>query len=145
MRWTAARTHWVGWVAVAAGAVLCVLGWYGISGERYVARQLPYLASSTIPGAALIVAGSVLVAARQPREERAEADEAWSTGSEPSAPEPPGPVAVSTDPPVRVPGGKLYHRPDCPLVAGKPGAEPVPGREPVLSPCPVCEPQGETH
>lgn len=138
MRWTAARAHWVGWVAVASGAVLCVLGWYGVSGERYVARQLPYLASSTIPGAALIVAGSVLVAMRQPPEERvdrAEADEA-----QPCAPEPPGPVAVSTDPPVSVPGGKLYHRPDCPLVAGKPDAKPVREREPGLSPCPVCEP-----
>jgi hypothetical protein len=38
-----------------------VLGWYGVSGERYEARQVPYLASATIPGAALIVAGAVLV------------------------------------------------------------------------------------
>ena len=33
------------------GAVLCVLGWYQISGQPTVAQQLPYLASATIPGA----------------------------------------------------------------------------------------------
>src|SRR5579859_3819475 len=56
-----------GWVTAAAGAVLCVLGWYGVSGESVAERQLPYLASATIPGAALIVAGAVLVAARPAR------------------------------------------------------------------------------
>ena len=52
---------WTGWAALAAGAVLCVLGWYGVSGERFAERQLPYLASCTIPGAALIIAGAVLL------------------------------------------------------------------------------------
>ncbi|MEU8920178.1 hypothetical protein AB0D10_04470 [Kitasatospora sp. NPDC048545] len=58
--------EWVGWLLVAAGAVLCVLGWYGVSGEPFVEQQVPYLASSTIPGAALIVAGAVVVALRPP-------------------------------------------------------------------------------
>jgi hypothetical protein len=147
MRWTAARLHRIGWVAIATGAVLCVLGWYGVSGERFAERQLPYLASSTIPGAALIVAGAVLVASRQPPGGRAaqdEADEArYSTPGAPDAPDTPGPVAVSTGPPVAVTGGKLYHRPDCPLAMGRPDAQPVPAgsaRERGLSPCPVCEP-----
>ncbi|AUY54088.1 hypothetical protein [Streptomyces sp. CB01881] len=48
----------------ATGAALCVLGWYGVSGEQFAEQQIPYLASSTIPGAALIVAGVVLVALR---------------------------------------------------------------------------------
>ncbi|MCM2576571.1 hypothetical protein [Streptomyces meridianus] len=43
---------WAGWAALAAGAVLSVLGWYGVSGERFAERQLPYLASGTVPGAA---------------------------------------------------------------------------------------------
>src|SRR5579884_192387 len=59
-----AGLRYPGWVAGGAGVVLCVLGWYGVSGERYVARQVPYLASATAPGVALIVAGAVLVAAR---------------------------------------------------------------------------------
>ncbi|MCF2532991.1 hypothetical protein [Yinghuangia soli] len=53
-----------GWLVVLVGAILCAVGWYGVSGEKYEARQIPYLASATIPGAALIVAGAVLIAAR---------------------------------------------------------------------------------
>ncbi|MBM7173531.1 hypothetical protein JQK87_35130, partial [Streptomyces sp. G44] len=49
---------WAACAALAGGAVLCVLGWYGVSGERFAERQLPYLASCTVPGAALIVAGA---------------------------------------------------------------------------------------
>lgn len=59
-----ALREWPGWFIAAAGVVLCVIGWYGVSGERFAARQLPYLASATVPGAALIVAGAVLVTAR---------------------------------------------------------------------------------
>src|SRR5579883_1873380 len=59
-----AGLRYPGWVAGGAGVVLCVLGWYGVSGERYVARQIPYLASATAPGVALIVAGAALVAGR---------------------------------------------------------------------------------
>src|SRR5579859_954458 len=66
-----------GWVTAAAGAVLCVLGWYGVSGESVAERQLPYLASATIPGAALIVAGAVLLARpdEEAQRERAAGDE----------------------------------------------------------------------
>ncbi|TXS29014.1 hypothetical protein EAO71_09635 [Streptomyces sp. ms191] len=120
---------WGGLVAAAAGAVLCVLGWYGVSGERFAERQLPYLASCTVPGAALIVAGAVLVTAagRVPARPR----------PAPYAPED-VPAPSSDAPPVRVPDGTLAHRPDCPLVAGRAEAEPVGDAE--LDPCPVCEP-----
>lgn len=137
MRWTAARTRrafeqWGGWVALAVGAVLCVLGWYGISGERFAERQLPYLASSTIPGAALIVAGAVLVGrAPEPRADQPEPPVGGVPGR---------PVAVSTDPPVAVPGGSLFHRPDCPLAEGKPGLVAA-AADADLRPCPVCEPE----
>ncbi|MEU7294348.1 hypothetical protein AB0A76_14245 [Streptomyces exfoliatus] len=129
---------WAGLAAAAGGAVLCVLGWYGISGERFAERQLPYLASCTVPGAALIVAGAVLVAAayalpvRPPEPGR----------PEPIRPEPgtePDPAAPSPDGPLlRVPGGTLAHRPDCPLVAGK--ADALEAGKASLAPCPVCEP-----
>ncbi|MFD9034565.1 hypothetical protein ACFVZW_26020 [Streptomyces sp. NPDC059567] len=121
---------WGGLAAVAGGAVLCVLGWYGISGERFAERQLPYLASCTVPGAALIVAGAVLVGAagRIPVRGPAPSHEAAEDIAPPS----------SEEPPVRVPGGTLAHRPDCPLVAGRADAEPAEDAE--LDPCPVCEP-----
>ncbi|MEU0667771.1 hypothetical protein ABZ508_16850 [Streptomyces lavendulocolor] len=137
------RVLWWGGIAAAAtGAVLCVVGWYGVSGERFAERQVPYLASCTVPGAALIVAGAVLAAGavlgagavpgagvplRRPPADGAEQEPA-------GAPDRPS----SDAPPVRVPGGTLAHRPDCPLVAGR--AEAVPAGDAELDPCPVCEP-----
>ncbi|WP_406461390.1 hypothetical protein OH768_40625 [Streptomyces sp. NBC_01622] len=140
---------WAAWAALAAGAVLCVLGWYGVSGERYAERQLPYLASCTIPGAALIVAGAILLthgrgALATARVEElyallvaAEADDAGESAEAAAAP-----LAVSGDL-LMVPGGTLWHRADCPLVAGKPEAVPVDAKlvaNGELSPCPICEP-----
>ncbi|WOX25234.1 hypothetical protein [Streptomyces solicathayae] len=139
---------WAGLAAVAAGAVLCAVGWYGISGERFTERQLPWLASSTVPGAALVVAGAVLVAvgavtsAGRPAgaaEAKSEWESEWDSDRESESgirEEPPAPS--SEEPPVRVPGGTLAHRPDCPLVAGRPEAVPV--GDDALDPCPVCEP-----
>ncbi|OKH98510.1 hypothetical protein A6A06_30630 [Streptomyces sp. CB02923] len=61
-RFGARLAPWGGWAALAGGAVLCAVGWYGVSGERFAERQIPFLASCSIPGAALIIAGAVLVA-----------------------------------------------------------------------------------
>ncbi|MEV7002172.1 hypothetical protein AB0N62_31435 [Streptomyces sp. NPDC093982] len=140
---------WAGWAALAAGAVLCVIGWYGVSGERFAERQLPYLASCTVPGAALIIAGSLLLthgrgalAAARVEElygllvavEPADADESGQAAT--------APTAVSGDL-LMVPGGTLWHRADCPLVAGKVEAVPVDAklvRGGELGPCPICEP-----
>ncbi|MGW8604709.1 hypothetical protein ACWGLB_37900 [Streptomyces sp. NPDC055893] len=143
---------WSGLVAAAGGAVLCVLGWYGISGERFAERQLPYLASCTVPGAALIVAGAVLVVAAyalpvrppEPHGRETAEDGSGSVGGPVTGPAGDGPVAEGTPPPssdgppLRVPGGTLAHRPDCPLVAGRPGA--TEAGDAALAPCPVCEP-----
>ncbi|MCB5167089.1 hypothetical protein LG634_19885 [Streptomyces bambusae] len=121
-------------LALVCGALLCAAGWYGVSGERFAERQIPYLASCTVPGAALLVAGAVLLTA------------VWR-------PAPPGPGRPaeplsaegaagpprSPGPPLRVPGGTLAHRPDCPLVDGRTDAVPAAG-DGGLSPCPVCEP-----
>jgi len=140
---------WAGWAALAAGAVLCVLGWYGVSGERYAERQLPYLASCTIPGAALIVAGAVLLAQGRSALAAARVEElyallvaAGAEEAEESAEAAAAPLAVSGDL-LMVPGGTLWHRADCPLVAGKAEAVPVDSKlvaNGELSPCPICEP-----
>ncbi|MFD5632461.1 hypothetical protein [Streptomyces sp. NPDC127072] len=140
---------WAGWAALAAGAVLCVIGWYGVSGERYAERQLPFLASCTVPGAALIIAAAVLLthgrnalaAARVEELYRllvaagpADADESGQAAATP--------VAVSGEL-LTVPGGTLWHRADCPLVAGKAEAVPVDAlllASGELGPCPICEP-----
>jgi hypothetical protein len=144
---------WAGWAALAAGAVLCVLGWYGVSGERHAERQLPYLASCTVPGAALIIAGAVWLTHGRGALAAARVEELYGllVAAEPADAEEPGqaaaaPLAVSEDL-LMVPGGTLWHRADCPLVSGKAEAVPVDselvagGR---LGPCPICEPAEET-
>ncbi|MFE9041925.1 hypothetical protein ACFYOG_13515 [Streptomyces sp. NPDC007818] len=136
---TARFLLWCGLVAAVGGAVLCVLGWYGISGERFAERQLPYLASCTVPGAALLVAGAVLVAAAARAGPPPSPDTEPSPGTEPSPDTVLPPPPSSGGPPLRVPGGTLAHRPDCPLVADRPDAVPAAG-DPALAPCPVCEP-----
>ncbi len=152
-----ALREWPGWFTGAVGVVLCVLGWYGVSGESVTARQLPYLASATAPGAALIVAGAVLVAARSsgsggragPRDltdRRVEVlytllvEQPDGTAAEQPAPEGDGPLLA-------LPEGTLYHRRGCLLVTGKERAEPVDeagARQRGLAPCPVCDPPALT-
>ncbi|MFJ8113244.1 hypothetical protein [Streptomyces sp. NPDC096132] len=141
---------WAGLTALAAGAVLCVVGWYGVSGERFAERQLPYLASCTIPGAALIVAGAVLLTYGRTHTATARVEELYGllVATEPEEPEeaeaPAAVVPVAVSGELRmVPGGTLWHRADCPLVAGKPEAVPVDGgllASGDLDPCPICEP-----
>ncbi|WP_449350035.1 hypothetical protein [Streptomyces shaanxiensis] len=142
---------WAGWAALAAGAVLCVLGWYGVSGERWAERQLPYLASCTVPGAALIVAGAVLLTHGRGALAAARVEELYGllVAAEPAEAEesaPRAPLAVSGDL-LMVPGGTLWHRADCPLVAGKVESVPVDAKllaSSELGPCPICEPVEET-
>ncbi|MEU3891517.1 hypothetical protein [Streptomyces sp. NPDC029041] len=144
---------WAGWAALAAGAVLCAVGWYGVSGERYAERQLPYLASCTIPGAALIIAGAVLLAQGRGSLAAARVEELYGllvaaepAGTEETGPAVLAPLAVSGDL-LMVPGGTLWHRADCPLVAGKAEAVPVDSKlvaSGELDACPICEPAEET-
>ncbi|MFD8568581.1 hypothetical protein [Streptomyces sp. NPDC059639] len=131
---------WTGLAALAAGAVLCVIGWYGMSGERHAARQLPYLASCTVPGSALIIAGAVLLTYGRSTLATARLAELYELL-----------VAVETPPRTRpagnllmVPGGTLWHRADCPLVESEPEAVRADARTITaagLGPCPICEPQ----
>ncbi|WP_246127119.1 hypothetical protein [Embleya hyalina] len=148
-----ARTHG-GWLVGLCGALLCAVGWYGVSGERYEARQLPYLASATIPGAALIVAGAVLVVGT-----RRGTAEAAGTSVENAElrrmmgrlyellvePEPTDAAAGAGAGAawVTVPGGARYHRSGCSLVRGKDGVAPVGAtavRDRDLRPCRLCDP-----
>ncbi|WP_051943328.1 hypothetical protein [Streptacidiphilus rugosus] len=160
LSWGAGRT---GWVCGAAGALLCVLGWYGISGERYAERQLPYLASASIPGAALIVAGAVLIArpdpeqAREQERERSGRDEElrrqlallYDLLVEEAGRTPQGgglATAAGSGVPTRLsylPNGRTYHRAGCLLVEGRGDALPVTpagARDRGLRPCPLCAP-----
>ncbi|MEV0122864.1 hypothetical protein AB0I16_15180 [Streptomyces sp. NPDC050703] len=131
---------WAARATLAAGAVLCVLGWYGVSGERFAERQLPYLASCTVPGAALLIAGAVLYTHGRSALAASRVEELYTllvtTEQPPSEDQPP---TAESDDLLMVPGGTLRHRADCPVVAARPEAtEPDPAA--VTAPCPICEP-----
>lgn len=117
-----------------AGVVLCVLGWYQISGQPTVPQQLPYLASATIPGAALLVVGLVLLLRGPLPRGSARYYAVRSTGVT---------AAASTTALVRVPDGRYLHVPDCPLLDGR--TDVMAAEEPAeptaaLRPCPLCRP-----
>ena len=162
----ALRTH-LGWVCCAGGVLLCALGWYGVSGERYTARQIPYLASATAPGAALIIGGTVLLAARRrdaadsPEQQRNREQmqrqlsvlyqlltDAVETAEGPSRPtaDSAADSAAATDAAgllLAVPGGRTYHRTGCLLVQGRQDPERLldgTAAERGLRPCPLCDP-----
>lgn len=148
-----ADRRWLPAAVGLAGAVMLFLGWWGASGVPTVAEQLPYLASGSIPGAALVVAAAVLFSRDATGGGSARTDELIAQLHEllvegvpesEVAPTSASPVpAAPVEGVVALPSSELYHRADCLLVAGKPGVEPVDG--PIvaarrLSPCHVCEP-----
>ena len=155
----------LGWICCAAGVLLCALGWYGVSGERYAARQIPYLASATAPGTALIVGGSILLAARrrnaQPTPELeqmqrqlavlthllTEAAQAERAESAERGPDGAASGAANGAPwLLSVPGGRTYHRSECLLVLGRQDPERLLNGDATargLRPCPLCEPPEE--
>jgi hypothetical protein len=57
------RTQWdrVGaWIAIAAGGVILLIGWVGVSAHVYPAEQLPYIISGGLGGVAIIGIGATL-------------------------------------------------------------------------------------
>lgn len=57
------RTQWdrvAAWVAVAAGGLALLVGWFGVSGSVLPAEQLPYILSGGLGGLALIAVGATL-------------------------------------------------------------------------------------
>lgn len=60
---TWARLQWdraLALLAGVAGAVCLVVGWIGVSGTPYIAKQVPFLVSGGLGGLALLIAGATL-------------------------------------------------------------------------------------
>lgn len=145
------------YAAVLIGGALFALGWYGISGTSVVAQQLPYLASASLPGLALVISGAVLVSGDRSRRSNDRAAEMVTTlyrllteAVENPADEPGTESANDpTAPPTRdatlvaLADSSRVHRRDCALVRGKPDAttvDPTEIESRGLTPCPICEP-----
>lgn len=144
----------VGWSLAALGVVALVIAWAGVSGEIFVARQVPYVVSGGLGGLALIVLAGVLLgthdlygyAARLDRVEQKVDDihrvlvMAWGDGTGRSLDDGAtagGPVVVAA-----LPKGSSYHRLDCVAVQGK-AADRIPAEQAVhlgLASCKLCEP-----
>ncbi len=145
-----AGRSWLGTALALAGAVLMFLGWYGVSGTASVGEQLPYLASGSIPGAALIVAAAIVLARESGQHTAQRTDALIAEIHALFVEEIPAAAATIEEPLTRalgacvaLPGGELFHKPDCALVFGKADITPVDAASLVdrhLAPCGVCEP-----
>jgi hypothetical protein len=152
--WTAVRPF-VGWVLAAAGAVALFVGWFGVSGERLTAKQLPYLVSAGLTGVALFIMAGVFLATDDIRRQfdrigelEHKVDDLYSLFvTELSAPARPAGAAVGSATFVALPAGTSYHRATCSLVTGKADVSTVSPRqigERGLRPCRVCDPEPAT-
>lgn len=159
-RWAGdAARPWIGWILVALGAVLMLLGYLGVSREALPAKQIPYLVSGGIGGMFLAVLGAYFLGVQQLRSDSGRLDRLERMVEElhqallrrPDAPDLTV-LAASTNgshagsgPARRVvvaDGGELFHRASCALVAGKEAEDlsPATARKRGLRPCPACEP-----
>jgi hypothetical protein len=120
---------YLGYLFVAAGLVALFLGWYGVSGQSLVAKQLPYLASEGLVGVVLITIGNRIFLINDLRRDSGRLDRLEEMVAELHAvllsrsdavADAPGVTARATEKPFRaVPRGTSYHLPECAMVAGK--------------------------
>ena len=134
--WSAIRPV-AGWLLALAGAVALFLGWYGVSGTPIPAKQLPYLVSGGLTGVALVVLAAAVLASADTRRQIVElrevarkVDHLYDLLTEPEPDEHVVPTVVE--------GGATWHRPGCPLVAGKPARAATEKELATLRPCRVC-------
>jgi hypothetical protein len=166
-RWVGGSTRpLIGWVLAAIGVIVIIVGWFGVSGQALVAKQLPYLISGGLGGVALVGVGAALIGTERLRREAgrmarledmveelrgvllthpdapAASPAAAGTAAGPSGTAPVV-AAASVGQVLAVPSGTTYHRAECSMVRGKPAVEPVTAAQidqRGLTPCRICEP-----
>ncbi len=160
-QWVGAAVRpYLGWILIGLGAVLMLLGYFGVSRESIPAKQIPYLVSGGIGGIFLAVLGAYFLATQEIRNDSGRLDRLERMVEElhqallrrPDAPDlhhAAAEVAASTNgaaSPARrvavVEGGELFHRASCQMVAGKDPEDitPTAARKRGLRPCPACTP-----
>ena len=159
----------VGWVLTGVGLLAIFLGWFGISGQALVAKQLPFLISGGIGGIALVAIGAVILGTEDLRNDSGRLDrlekqiaqlhavllaraDAPDVGlDEQESPRRPngkherGPHGPDDDSEELVarPGGTTFHRLGCAMVEGKTEIEAITedvARGEGLKPCRLCDP-----
>jgi hypothetical protein len=148
----------LGYVLVAIGLLALLLGWYGVSGESVVAKQLPYLASGGLIGVALVALGGRFMLIQDLRHDSRRLDRLETMVDELHAallsrPDAPGRDAYAgvtqratsngQNSYVVLPGGQSFHLPSCAMLEGKgrqSRVKPETAARRGLTPCPLCEP-----
>lgn len=158
-RWVWASVRPVlGYVVVAAGLLLLLTAYLGVSREVLVAKQLPYLVSGGLFGLAAVTLGSRLLLIEDLRRDSQRLDRLEQSVVElhtalvarpdwPAAPPEQGSFATnghdSRERLLALVGGSSFHRQDCPMVQGKASAEPVTAttaQRKGLKACRMCQP-----
>jgi hypothetical protein len=158
----------LGGIIAPLGLVIVLLGWYGAAHSPFLFQQVPYLISGLGLGLGLVFLGSFFYFAHWITElvkegrsqsaamieaiarleetvkQQAGADRLASAvdgdGGPVGAPSSNGAAATDL---VATGKGTMAHRPDCVVVAGKPGVRRVSADEELVS-CKLCEPYAET-
>ena len=145
----------VGGVALFGGLAAICIGWIGAAHTPLLPEQIPYVISGGLLGVGFVLVGGFFFFSywltrliRDNRESRDEAQRAYRTMSEMAEllaavlreddedlPPSNGEVKV-----VATPDGSMYHRPECPVVAGRKDVRRVSPSEPGLEPCRMCNP-----
>ena len=163
-RWVGKAVRpYAGWIITAAGILLILIGYLGVSREALVAKQLPYLISGGIGGIALVGIGAVFLGTEDIRRDSGRLDrleamvielhavllsradapavEAFSAAPDSSTAQRNGQAAAIV---VALPVGQSFHRPDCVMMQGKDNARQVSAddvSERGLKACRLCEPE----
>ncbi len=155
----------LGAVLIVGGLVAIIIGWLGAANTGLAFEQTPYLISGGLLGLALVFLGGFVYFAywvtRLMRESRAQSDRASElldriaetldganlngqnprsrTRSASSSVRAPSARAASF---VATRSGTQFHKPECPVVAGRPGLRRVSANARGMTPCRICDPLG---
>jgi len=146
--------RWVlvaGAIMVPLGIALIILGWYGAAHKALIIQQFPYLISGGILGLGLMFTGGFCYfgywVTRLVQENRtntrdviAAIDRLAALGVDENGASA-GPAAAGDGVFVATATGTMFHRPDCPVVANRPGVRRVKAGTAGFEPCKICEPQ----
>ena len=147
-----------GAVLTVVGLAAIILGWYGAANTGLGFEQTPYLISGGLLGLALVFLGGFVYFAywvtRLVRESRAQSERAADildqihetlNGAGPMRSSRPSRAIAggANGAFVATRNGKLFHRPDCSVVAGRDRLRRVTASARGLEPCGICDPLAE--
>ena len=164
-RWVGRAVRpYIGWILIGLGALVMLIGWFGVSREAIPAKQIPYLVSGGIGGIFLAVLGAYFLGTQELRNDSGRLDRLEQMVEElhrallrrPDAPPldltatdieaANGTNGASATGTLRrvlvVEGGEMFHRASCALVEGKSTEDltPTAARKRGLRACPACSP-----